>query len=190
MRRSAAREQRQVPAFPTSHYCQLGCPACRPRRPARHASGPHVSTSCAVCASDEARTSTVARKVAPDSSGKMYVGSATARLVNHAAPPVSKEGSSAMRWMPRKKQMNRGACASIGTNALKGLQSYLHGGAGVSTAVVTQLAGARTSATQQRLHAGTSPQHLGRPSGGGHGSRQPNWQETEQHIRTCVFMRA
>ena len=71
------------------------------------------------------RASTVARKVAPESNGSMYVGSATARFANNAGPPVSKDGSTAMRLMARKKLTKIGACRIIGANDFQGWQSYL-----------------------------------------------------------------
>ena len=64
-------------------------------------------------------------KVAPESNGSMYVGSATARFANNAGPPVSNDGITAMRLMARKKHTKIGACKTIGANDLKGWQSYL-----------------------------------------------------------------
>lgn len=73
----------------------------------------------------DTHTSTVARNSAPDSSGMMYNGSAAARFVNHAVPPVSNDGSTAMRLMARKKPKKSGAWATSGARDLSGLQSYL-----------------------------------------------------------------
>jgi hypothetical protein len=123
------------------------------------------------------RTSTVARNVAPDSSGMMYIGSAIARFVNHAVPPVSKDGSTAMRWMARKKEMKSGACAIMGANDLRGLQSCLR-----HTRVSANNDARLKSRTFDRwlpLPAGKSRQRRGRPSG-----RAGKTSQTSEHDRS------